>query len=277
MVQRATEPAVKLSNPLPALAVRASAAPRVVRRRVTVLGSPIDAVSMDEAVQRVVQWGRRRESRVVCICNVHSVVEARRNAALAHAIAGADLATPDGAPVAWMLRRLGVPEQQRVSGPDLMEAACAVAARSGLPIFLFGSTDETLQALDANLRARWPDLRVAGRLAPPFRDLGAEEDADIVRRINESGAGIVWVGLGCPKQERWMAAHRGNVQAVMVGVGAAFDFHAGVRARAPRWMQERGLEWLHRLAAEPRRLARRYVVTNCVFLWTAALQLLRRS
>lgn len=241
-----------------------------------VLGSPIDAIGVDDAVRTIATWAAARESRSVCICNVHSVVTATQDPAFAHAIAGADMATPDGAPVAWMLRRLGAAGQRRVSGPDLMLACLADAEQRGDSVYLFGSTPDTLAALQQRLRARHPRLRIAGAESPPFRPATEDEDRATVARINASGAGTVWVSLGCPKQELWMAAHRGRVQAVMVGVGAAFDFHAGTVSRAPLWMREHGLEWLHRLASEPRRLWRRYLHTNSRFLWAAALQLLRR-
>jgi N-acetylglucosaminyldiphosphoundecaprenol N-acetyl-beta-D-mannosaminyltransferase len=154
---------------------------------------------------------------------------------------------------------------------------CAHAARIGQSIFLYGSTEETLISLRAQLLKRFPDLQIAGAIAPAFRQLTAEEDAADVECINVSGAGTVWVGLGCPKQELWMAAHRGRVNAVMLGVGAAFDFHAGNLVRAPVWMRNCGLEWLHRLASEPRRLWKRYLVTNTVFIWCAARQFLLGS
>ncbi len=231
---------------------------------------------MAEAIHRIDSWAGARESRVVCICNVHSVVSGLDDADFRRIIDEADMATPDGWPVAWMLRRLGVAGQPRVSGPDLMIDYIDHAARSGQPVFLLGSTPATLQALQRMLRARWPALRIAGAESPPFRPLSEAEDAALVERINRSGAGTVWVSLGCPKQERWMAAHRGRVQAVMIGVGAAFDFHAGTIRRAPAWMQRNGLEWLHRLASEPRRLWRRYLGTNTRFMLAAARQLLAR-
>lgn len=246
------------------------------RRVLSVLGAPIDAVTRAQAVQQIAGWARQRESRYVCICNSHSVVTAAQDAAFMNVIAQADMATPDGAPVAWMLRRQGIGGQQRVSGPDLMPDYLDHAATAAEPVFLFGSTEDTLARLQTKLRARWPALLVAGALSPPFRALTPQEDEAIVAQINASGAATVWVSLGCPKQELWMAAHRGRVRAVMVGVGAAFDFHAGTVSRAPTWMRNNGLEWLHRLASEPRRLGKRYLLTNAAFVLLAARQLLGR-
>jgi N-acetylglucosaminyldiphosphoundecaprenol N-acetyl-beta-D-mannosaminyltransferase len=154
---------------------------------------------------------------------------------------------------------------------------CAAAAARGEPLFLYGSTDATLLKLRDALRARWPTLVIAGHYAPPFRPLSEAETAEVLERIHASGARTVWVGLGCPKQEVWMHAQRGRLRAVMVGVGAAFDFHAGTLPRAPDWMRHAGLEWLHRLASEPRRLWRRYLVTNSRFIAGAARQLWLRD
>lgn len=246
------------------------------RQVLPVLGVAIDVISAAAAVQRIAGWAQAGESRVVCCCNAHSVVTAQQDAAFRQVLAQADLATPDGAPVAWMLRRQGAAGQPRVSGPDLMRDYCAHAAASGEAIFLLGSTPATLQRLQDRLRERWPTLRIAGAISPPFRPLSPTEDEAIVQAIRASGAGTLWVGLGCPLQERWMAAHRGRLQAVQIGVGAAFDFHAGTLRRAPAWMQAAGLEWLHRLAREPRRLFGRYVFTNTAFVWGALRQWLGR-
>lgn len=243
------------------------------RRLLPVLGASIDVIDMVTAIERISRWACRRESRVVCICNAHSVVTANGDPSFMHVIAQADLATPDGAPVAWMLRRLGARKQDRVSGPDLMHAYCEHAAATDESIFLYGSAVSTLERLQAELRRQWPRLQIAGAISPPFRALTTAEDRAIVDAINASGAGTVWVGLGCPKQERWMTAHRGDVHAVMLGVGAAFDFHAGTVSRAPSWMRAHGLEWLHRLISEPRRLGHRYLVTNTAFLVGALRQL----
>lgn len=238
-----------------------------------VLGAQIDALSWGDAMARLLGWAHARESRYVTICNVHVVVSASRDAGYRDIINGSDMATPDGAPVAWMLRRQGFVDQPRISGPDLMWALCERAAAEGLPIYCYGSTGATLALLEQRLRAAFPALKMTME-SPPFRALTPEEDAAAVDRINDSGAGIVFVGLGCPKQERWMAEHRGRINAVMIGVGAAFDFHAGTVQRAPAWMRDNGLEWLHRLLSEPGRLWKRYLVTNTLFIVGAARQLL---
>ncbi|NYG31351.1 WecB/TagA/CpsF family glycosyltransferase [Sphaerotilus montanus] len=246
------------------------------RTLVSVIGAPIDAISWDETCAVITGWVDRRESRYVCICNVHSVITAQQDPDFHDVIQQADMATPDGAPVAWMMRRLGYRDQMRINGPDLMFRYCAQAARRDERVFLYGNTPETLETLQKRLHKAFPTLQIAGCYSPPFRALTPEEDAEIVQRINASGAGTVWVSLGCPKQERWMAAHRGRINAVMVGVGAAFDYHAGTLQRAPVWMQRHGLEWLHRFWSEPRRLGRRYLVTNTRFMLQVVKQLLSR-
>jgi N-acetylglucosaminyldiphosphoundecaprenol N-acetyl-beta-D-mannosaminyltransferase len=239
-----------------------------------VLSVPIDVISWDAAVQRIMSWAARRMSRYVTICNAHVVVTASRSSDYYKVIAQSDMATPDGAPVAWMIRRLGFPEQPKISGPDLMPRLLEQAASHGISVFFLGSTTDTLALLEARIREAHPDLVVGGMYSPPFRPLLVDEDAAVVAQINESGAGLIFVGLGCPKQERWMAEHRGRVNGVMLGVGAAFDFYAGSVKRAPEWMQRFGLEWLHRLISEPRRLWKRYLTTNTLFVLGAAKQLL---
>ncbi len=233
------------------------------------LGSRIDALGWEQAVSRILQWaqiGGRDASRTVCVCNVHSLVTARRDAAFAAALQAADLCVPDGAPVAWLMRRQGWPEQQRISGPELMMLLMREAERLQLPVFLLGSALDTLHRLRRQLRATLPRLRLVGQCSPPFRPLSDDDNRHIVRLIETSGARLVFVSLGCPKQELWMAEQRGRLNAVMIGVGAAFDYHAGTLRRAPLAWQHAGLEWLYRLAMEPARLLRRYLVTNTLFL-----------
>ncbi len=235
-------------------------------RSTKLLGTRIDALSWEQAAGRIVRWAQAGSSRMVCLCNVHSLVTARRDAALSGALAVSDMNSPDGAPLAWLMRRRGWPEQQRMSGPDLMWKVLGEAERLELPVFLLGGAPATLDKLLLSLAAAFPRLTVAGSLSPPFRELGDDENAQIAAAINASGARIVLVGLGCPKQEKWMAAQRGRIGAVMLGVGAAFDYHAGTTLRAPLAWQRAGFEWLYRLAQEPARLARRYLVTNTLFL-----------
>lgn len=248
-----------------------------MRSREQVLGVPIDVLGWAEALVRLSTWAEARDSRTVCLCNVHSVTTASRDPAFRKIICAADLAAPDGMPVAWMLQRLGHFRQERINGPDLMWRYCALAASRSEKIFLFGSDGETIDSLEKKLLASFPGLVVAGTCAPPYRPMTEEEDRLVVDRINASGARIVWVGLGCPKQEQWMHAHHGRIHAVMIGVGAAFDYHAGTLRRAPLWMQTVGLEWLYRLACEPRRLWRRYLITNTLFILGAFRQFARSN
>lgn len=231
-----------------------------------ILGTFIDAVSMEDVIGRITHWAQKRESRSVCICNVHSIVTAERDDAFGRALNSADLATPDGAPIAWALRRSGFPGQKRVCGPDITWEYLHIAERRGHTVFFYGSTDAILAKLKRVLVRSFPGLKIGGMVSPPFRALSDAEDAAYVRQMNASGANVVFVGLGCPKQELWTAAHRGRVNAVMVGVGAAFEFHAGTIRRAPQWMGRIGLEWFYRLVSEPRRLWERYLVTNTLFV-----------
>lgn len=240
------------------------------------LSVSIDALTELQAVEKILRWAHDAESRYVAICNSHVVVTGSREPEFAEVLSKADMATADGAPVAWMMRRLGHSKQPRVSGPELMLSLCERAAEERLPIYLFGSSEHTLGLLKASLTDRYPGLLIAGTCSPPFRKLSVQEDNEIVVRIVESGARIIFVGLGCPKQERWMFEKKGQINAVMLGVGAAFDFHAGTVQRAPLWMRNYGLEWLHRLLSEPRRLWRRYLVTNFLFVVGAAKQLAAR-
>lgn len=243
------------------------------KKVISVIGAPIDQVTWEDAVQRLAWWGDKHESRVVCICNAHSVVTARQDDDFNQVLKHADMSTPDGAPVAWMIKKVSGEPQDRINGPDLMLKYCEHAQKIGQSIYLYGGQESTLNILVEVLKSKYPNLKIAGYLSPPFRDLTVDEKAKIVKDINGSGAHTVWVGLGCPKQEKWMHEHKGKVNAVMVGVGAAFDYHAGTIKRAPKWMQNSGLEWFHRLCSEPKRLWKRYLVTNTLFIIYAAKQL----
>ena len=238
-----------------------------IRRRLPILDTSIDAVSWEAMISRIAKWASLSESRYVCLCNAHSVVTGRRDAKFRQVIEAADTAAPDGSPVAWLMRIRGVPSQERIDGPSLMWRYAEQATLDGTPIFLYGTTPDTLDKLIAKLGYAFPGLRIAGHYSPPFKPLSTEEEDQVVDMINGSGARVVFVGLGCPRQETWMADISERIPAVLVGVGAAFDYHAGVIRRAPRWMQRNGLEWFYRLCAEPRRLWRRYFTTNTLFLY----------
>jgi len=239
-------------------------------------GISIHALSWEQAVSTIMQWAQETRSRVVCACNVHSVISAKADSALKKALKSADMRTPDGAPLAWLMRKIGWPTQQRINGPDLMWKLLSASEQLQIPLFLLGSTKSTLNHLEKKLCIAFPKLRLVGQVSPPFRALTAKEDDELIALISSSGARILFVGLGCPKQEKWMATHRQRLPMVMVGVGAAFDYHAGSLARAPIRWQRAGLEWLYRLAMEPKRLGCRYLVTNTLFLLALPGQLWRR-
>ncbi len=244
------------------------------RKLVPVLGAPIDVIDWDGAVAQVLAWGRSHAHRYACLCNVHSVVTSTRERAFHTILAHADLATADGAPVAWAVRHIARVRQPRINGPDLMWRCLGAAEQQQLSVFLYGASPATLARLQGAIARHFPRLVLAGAISPPFRPLSEQEDAAMVAAINASGAHLVFVGLGCPKQELWMGAHCGRIDAPLLGVGAAFDYHAGTLARAPLWWQQHGLEWLYRLIQEPRRLAGRYVVGNARFVVGMARQLL---
>ncbi len=268
--RRMGEPIAKLRRSARAqLAARSDA--RTLR---PVVGVPVDVMEPALVTQRLLDWASHHESRYVCFVNVHSVVQATRDERHRWVVSGADLAAPDGAPVAWTLRAKGHANQPRVDGPGTMWQLLEQARARGVAVGLYGSSPQTLERLGQVIRTAFSGLNLAFVHAPPFRELTDAEDDKVCERIVSSGIGLLFVSLGCPKQELWMADHRGHIQAVMLGVGAAFDFHTGAVAHAPVWMRERGLEWLHRLASEPRRLWRRYLDTNTVFIAKTALDVL---
>jgi len=246
-----------------------------MHRRTNVLGVGISAINMALAVETIGRWIAGRTPHYVFITNVHTVMECQRDPALKRIHNRSGMTTPDGMPLVWLSRLHGHRHVSRVYGPDLLIAVCQESIRAGYRHFFYGGAEGVPEALAAALLRRFPGLVVAGTYSPPFRPLTPEEDEQIVAMINRARPDIVWVGLGAPKQEYWMAEHVGRLEApVMVGVGAAFDFHSGRKKQAPRWMQRSGLEWLFRLLTEPRRLWRRYLINNPLFLWLVALQLL---
>jgi N-acetylglucosaminyldiphosphoundecaprenol N-acetyl-beta-D-mannosaminyltransferase len=236
--------------------------------RVDILGVGVSAIDMGLAVETITRWIETREPHYVCVTGVHGVMESQDDERLRAIHNAAGLVTPDGMPLVWISRWRGHRHVRRVYGPDLMLAVCAASVERGWRHFFYGGGEGTPELLADRLRERFPGILVAGTYSPPFRALSEDEDADIVRRIDAAAADIVWVGLSTPKQERWMSEHVRRLAApVLVGVGAAFDFHAGLKRQAPRWMQRAGLEWLFRMASEPKRLGPRYAVNNPRFVW----------
>lgn len=222
---------------------------------------------LDSATATVLDRVRSGRGGYACLCGVHGIVTAQHSDALMGALNEAWLNFPDGAPVAWLMRRMGAGTARRVAGPDLMPRVIEAGQETGLRHYLYGSTPEVLERLEERLRERYPRAVIAGRTSPPFRELSDEEHERIAAEISASGADVVWVGLGLPKQDEWLRRNAALIApAVGLGVGAAFDFLSETKPRAPRWARDIGLEWLHRLMSEPRRLARRYAVTNTEFL-----------
>lgn len=240
-----------------------------------VIGLRIDAVDYAAAVAAVLARARAGVGGHLCAANVHMAVLAHDDAVFRAAVEAAFLVVPDGQPVRWALGWLGLPLAERVYGPELAHRVLAAAAREGLPVAFYGGREEWQAPLLARLRERHPGLVVAWCHAPPFRPATPEEDAAAMTAL--AGARIVLVGLGCPKQERWMAARSHRLPGVLLGVGAFFDLAAGRTRSAPAWMGRCGLEWLHRLLGEPRRLAGRFLRTNPRFVWLLARQLLARQ
>lgn len=231
--------------------------------RVDVLGVGISAIDPAMALAEITRWVDTGAQHYVCVTGVHGVMESQRDPELKAIHNRSGLTTPDGMPMVWAGKRAGAEHMRRVYGPDLMLAVLERAAARGWSSYFYGGADGVPELLAGRMGRRFPGLQVAGMYSPPFRPVTPEEDRAIVERINASGAQLVWVGLSTPKQERWMAAHIDKLQApVLLGVGAAFDFHAGNLAQAPAWMQQRGLEWLYRLYREPKRLWRRYLGNN---------------
>jgi N-acetylglucosaminyldiphosphoundecaprenol N-acetyl-beta-D-mannosaminyltransferase len=242
---------------------------------VNILGVPVSVIDMTTALAFIDHWIEARRPQFVCLRDVHGVMACQDDPALLEIHRSAGLVAPDGMPLVWLGRLMGFRAIRRVSGPDLMPALCERSLEKGYRHFFYGGAPGVPERLAEKLGAQFPGLTVVGTHSPPFRATTTAEDTAIVREINESGADIVWIGLSTPKQEHWMAAHLGRLDApIMLGVGAAFDVHAGEVRRAPAWMQRSGLEWLFRLMSEPRRLWRRYVILAPKFLFLAICQIL---
>ncbi len=248
--------------------------------RADILGVPITAQRFNQAVETVIAWAQQPSTRYICTCPVYTLMLSREMRALCQAIRGAAMVAADGMPVVWVQRRWGYPFAERVYGPDLLQAVCEQG--TDLRHYFLGGRPGVTNPLIENLRRRTPALQVAGTSAPHVEianlEAGAVPDAALVEDLNAAEADIIWIGFGSPKQDLWMASYRPALRApLLIGVGAAFDFLSGAKSQAPRWMQHAGLEWIFRLATEPRRLWRRYFVYNPRFLWQVARSDIRRK
>ena len=241
----------------------------------SVIGFPVTAEPFHRQIDTMLGWAHQRLSKVVCVANVHMLIEAKAHEGFAKVLHQADMLTPDGMPLVWVTSRLRKRKQDRVAGMDILLSLCKKAAQQDISVFFLGSTPGVLYGMEQRLKIEFPSLNVVGMVSPPFRPLTRDEDEALVQEINDSGAGLVLVSLGCPKQEWWMNDHKDRVQAVMVGLGGVFPIFAGEKKWAPTWVQKNGLEWLHRLLQEPRRLWQRYAKTIPVFLWLAFKQLVK--
>jgi N-acetylglucosaminyldiphosphoundecaprenol N-acetyl-beta-D-mannosaminyltransferase len=251
-------------TPTPPIAAVRPAAPPAV----DVLGVPLALTDYERTIAWIDATIAARDRGYICVAAVHTVMACQEDEELRAAVLESSLTVPDGQPLVWAMNALGHELPHRVYGPDLMDRYCQRAALTGARLFLYGGRDQdALAQLGLRLRAKYPGLSIVGGYAPPFRPLTADEEDAVVTEINGSAADVVWVGIGVPKQEKWMAAMRDRLDApVLVGVGAAFDFHAGLVPQAPGWMQRMGLEWAYRLAQEPRRLWKRYLRYNPRFV-----------
>ena len=244
--------------------------------RLNILGVGISPITMQDALDRISTWIENGARQYVSVCVVHTIMECQYSETMRRAVNGAGMATPDGMPLVWLGKWKSQFKVSRVYGPDLMLALCQLSITRGYSHYFYGGASGVPELLAQKLTHRFPGLKIAGTYSPPFRPLTPEEDAHIIEQINQSKPDIVWVGLGTPKQDLWMAAHRQQLTApVLIGVGAAFDFHTGRIPQAPTWMQQAGLEWLFRLWQEPKRLWYRYLVYNPLFVLSILAQILK--
>ena len=243
------------------------------KNRVRVVSLFPDVVNHSAIIDKIGDLVKRENGGYVCFSTVHMVMESYDDAAFGAKVNGADLTVTDGMPLVWMQKMQGKNAASRVRANDLMISLCAFAEKENLKVGFYGGRQEVIDGILERAKKDFPNLQISYAYSPPFRPLTEEEDAEITREINESGTQILFMGLGCPKQENWMAAHKEKLKAVMLGVGASFDFYAGNVRESPEWMGKLGLEWLYRLTQEPKRLWRRYLILNPRFMWLAFLQL----
>ena len=237
-----------------------------------IMGVNLAAIDMPWLIEFTKKHIKNLSGEYICVSNVHTTVMSYDDRGYCAVQNGGIMAIPDGGPLSSVGRKRGFSNMKRTTGPDYMKEILKISAEEGFRHYFYGSTERTLNKLSKILEKRYPNVQVVGMYSPPFRPLTKEEDEEVIRMINESQADFVWIGLGAPKQERWMADHKGKVNGLMVGVGAAFDYEAGNIERAPMWMQKANLEWLYRLLQEPKRLFKRYFYTNTKFVIQAMIR-----
>lgn len=246
---------------------------KFVKTTIDIIGSPVTTALFNKQIETILKWASTRMSKIVCVANVHMLIEAHWHPEFRAILKNADLVTPDGMPLVWMMRLMGEANQNRVAGMDILLALCQLAPMRNVSIFFLGSETTILEKMRQKLERDFPNLEIAGMEPLPFRPLTRAEDEAIAQKIHDSGAGIVLVSLGCPKQEYWMNQHKDKIQAVMIGLGGVFPVYAGIHKHAPLWIRNLGLEWFYRLMQEPRRLWKRYRTTIPPFIWLASKQL----
>ena len=237
-----------------------------------IMGVHLATINMPWLIEFTKRYIKELSGNYMCVSNVHTTVMSFDDEEYCAVQNGGIMAIPDGGPLSSVGRKRGFSGMNRTTGPDYMKEMLKISNEEGYRHFFYGSTEETLKKLQRTLKRSYPNVQVVGMFSPPFRTLSAQEDEEIVHMINESNADFVWIGLGAPKQERWMAEHQGKIKGFMIGVGAAFDYEAGNIDRAPMWMQKANLEWLYRLLQEPKRLFKRYFYTNTKFIWNAVIR-----
>jgi N-acetylglucosaminyldiphosphoundecaprenol N-acetyl-beta-D-mannosaminyltransferase len=244
-----------------------------------VMGMRIDLVQIPDVIKRISGWIENKEQgNYIVVSNANDVVASKKDAKVKKAANASNLSVPDGISLVLLARLMGSHIKKRVYGPDLMLDFLKLAESRGYSNFFYGTTQETLSLLVNNLRFKFPKLKIAGTYSPPFRLLNELENKEIIDIINKASPDVLWVGLGTPKQQLWMYEHKDNLKVpVMVGVGAAFDFLAGIKLQAPRWMRDNGFEWLFRFASEPKRLWRRYLINNSLFVFYVTLELISKA
>lgn len=237
-----------------------------------IMGVNLAAINMSWLIEFTRKYIKELSGDYLCVSNVHTTVMSYDDESYCAVQNGGIMAIPDGGPLSSVGRKRGFTQMERTTGPDYLKEILDISVEEGYRHFFYGSTEETLEKLKVHLEKEYPGLQVAGMYSPPFRALSLEEDKEMIAMINAGNADFVWIGLGAPKQERWMSEHKGVIKGLMVGVGAAFDYLAGNIERAPMWMQKANLEWLYRLLQEPQRLFKRYFYTNTKFIWNAVIR-----